>query len=191
MNPILKIAVSTLTDTGSVLEIGCGGGEYINELAQLKRNLSRIVAVDLYRQPEHLNPKIEFIQADVRALTVEGRFDLIVMKHTFEHMKDPLGTIEKLKGLLNKHGKILIEVPNRRGLGNEAKIYIPEHGKHYFIWDRDSLEYSLERVGFRCRFFNLYRAGTQNAFIRYIPALLRIQNPNLICLAMLDDSGND
>ena len=92
-----------------------------------------------------------------------------------------------MKSLLNKHGKILIEVPNRSGFRNEAKMYLPEHGKHYFLWDKESLEYSLERMGFRCRFYNLYQAGSHNIFFRYLPLILRLQNPNLICLAMLDD----
>ena len=187
MNPVIKVATHILKDNDKVLEIGCGLGEFINELVQLKPNLSKVVTIDKYRQPDKLDNKIEFIQQSIEDLALDDKFDLIIMKQLLEHIKNPLGIIEKAKGFLNKHGKILIEVPNRKGFGNEAKMYIPEHGKHYFIWDKESLEYSLERLGFRCRFYNLYQAGSHNIFVRYLPFIFRIQNPNLICLAMLDD----
>jgi SAM-dependent methyltransferase len=187
MNPVLKIANNLLKDEHKVLEIGCGLGEFINELVTLKPNLSKVVAIDLYRRPESLNNKVEFHQQSIEDFQSDSKFDLVVMKQLFEHLQNPLGTVEKIKSLLNKHGKILIEVPNRRGFGNEAKVYLPEHGKHYFLWDKESLEYSLERLGFRCRFYNLYQAGSHNILVRYLPFIFRMQNPNLICLAMLDD----
>jgi SAM-dependent methyltransferase len=188
MNPILKIASGSLKDGQAVLEIGCGMGEFINELTQMRPDLGKIVAVDSYRRPDKLDSRIEFIQQKIEDLELHDRFDLVIMKHTFEHFKNPLGVIEKLRAVLNKNGKILIEVPNRKGFNNEARSYIPEHGKHYFLWDQESLEYSLERLGFRCRFYNLYRAGSRNIFLRYLPMLLRLQNANLVCLAMLDES---
>lgn len=187
MNPFLKVAVNILKDKHKVLEVGCGLGEFIDELVKFKPNLAKVVAIDLYRRPDNLSDTIEFYQQSIEDFQTADKFDLIIMKQLFEHLQDPLGAIKKMKGLLNKHGKILIEVPNRRGFGNEAKMYLPEHGKHYFLWDKESLEYSLERMGFRCRFYNLYQAGSHNIFVRYLPLILRLQNPNLICLAMSDD----
>ena len=92
-----------------------------------------------------------------------------------------------LKKNLNPYGRILIIVPNRYGFNNEARVYLPEHGRHYFLWDKESLEFSLNRIGFTCRFLNLYTAASHNIFLKYVPALLRLQNPNLTCIAMIDE----
>jgi SAM-dependent methyltransferase len=105
----------------------------------------------------------------------------------FEHIKNPLGLLQNVKKVLNQHGRILIVTPNRKGFGNEARVWLPEHGKHYFLWDQESLQFTLERLGFVCRFYNMYFAGSHQGILKYAPMFLRIQNPNLTCVAMLDE----
>lgn len=184
-NLIHTVAINLKGKT-SVLELGCGAGELINAIAEKFTDLNKIVAVDCIDRPAHLNKKVEFVKQDIENLNLSGRFDLIIMSQVLEHMKNPLGLMLNLKNNLNPHGRILIVVPNRKGFNNEARVYQPEHGKHYFLWDKESLEYSLNRIGFTCRFHNLYVAASHNIFLRYIPVLLRLQNPNLSCVAMVD-----
>jgi SAM-dependent methyltransferase len=190
MESLLKIIDGFLknSDRRSLLELGCGNGELLNLVANRYPNLNTIVGVDFYNEPKNLNPKVKFVSQDLENLQLNQTFDLVVMNHFFEHIKNPLGLIEKIKTILNKNGRILIVVPNRKGFNNEAKIYLPEHGKHYFLWDKESLQFSLEKLGFVCRFHNLYSAGSHGGVLQYIPALLGIQNPNLICMAMLDSN---
>jgi len=134
-----------------------------------------------------LRDRCEFIKQDLENFNIDGTFDLVILSQVLEHIKNPIGLLERIKPILNKHGKILIDVPNRRGLGNSARVYMPEHGKHYFLWDKESLEFTLERLGFTCRFYNLYSiGGSDNFLVKYLPLIFRIQNPNLICLVMLD-----
>lgn len=185
MNQIVKIANNFLKKGHSVLELGCGNGDLINEIAD-NNDLMRIVAIDYFNEPKNLNKKIEFIKQDIENLNIDEYFDIIIINHVLEHIKNPLGLIEKIKKNLNKNGRILIVVPNRYGFGNEAKVYLPEHGKHYFLWDKESMQYSLERLGLVCRFYNLYSAGSHNILLKYLPMIFRIQNPNLTCIAMLD-----
>jgi len=186
MNQLVTIANKSLKKGQSVLELGCGDGDLINEIANSNDDLMSIVAVDYFNEPKNLNKKVEFIKQNVEELNIDGHFDVVILHHVLEHVKNPLGLIEKIKKVLNKNGRILIAVPNRYGFGNEAKVYQPEHGKHYFLWDRESMQYSLERLGFVCRFYNLYLAGSHNVFLKYLPMIFRIQNPNLTCVAMLD-----
>lgn len=187
MEQLLKIVKANIKNGSNVLELGCGNGNLINSIAEHCPNLGKITAVDYYNQPEKLNDKLEFIKHDLENFNLSGNFDLVILNQVLEHIKDPLGLLLKIKKVLNRHGRIMIVVPNRNGFNNEARVYLPEHGKHYFLWDRESLQFSLERIGFACRFYNMYIAGSHNIFLRYIPALLRIQNPNLTCVAMLDD----
>ena len=186
MDSLLKIIDGYLPRSSSVIELGCGDGTLINAIAARKAPLKRLVAVDFFNAPSTLALGVEFIKHDLEQFSLKGPFDLVILNQVFEHMKDPLGLIERIKKELAPNGKILIAVPNRRGFGNSARVYMPEHGKHYFLWDSESLEYSLNRLGLVCRFYNLYSAGMNHPLLRYIPMLLRLQNPNLICLAMKD-----
>jgi len=148
--------------------------------------LNKIVAVDFFNRPEKLDKKVEFIKQDIENLDLSGTFDLVILNQVLEHIRNPLGLMENLKRNLNPHGRILIAVPNRRGFHNDARVYWPDHGKHYFLWDKESLEYSLNRIGFACRFYNLYTAASHNAFLKYLPLIFRLQNPNLTVVAMID-----
>lgn len=184
---LLKIVKNYLRDKESVLELGCGNGKLIKDISAAHPHLKKIVAVDYFNEPKDLPANVKFIRQDLERFSLNDSFDLVILNQVFEHIKNPLGLIENIKSHLTKKGRILIAVPNRRGFGNSARTYIPEHGKHYFLWDKESLEYSLERVGFRCRFHNLYTASSHSILLKYLPLIFRIENPNLICEAMLDD----
>mgnify|MGYP000868705319 CR=1 FL=1 len=187
MDNLLNIVKGNIKNKTAVLELGCGNGELINAIAESIPHLKKVVAVDYFHKPEKLHSKVEFVQHDLENLNIQDGFDLVIMNQVFEHMKNPLGLMLEIKKILNPFGRVLIVVPNRFGFNNEARVYMPEHGKHYFLWDKESLEYSLNRIGFLCRFYNLYTAASHNIFLKYIPTLLRLQNPNLTCVAMLDE----
>ncbi|MEK7641474.1 MAG: class I SAM-dependent methyltransferase [Patescibacteria group bacterium] len=186
MEPQLKIVDKLVAGKERVLELGCGNGKLINGIAAAYPHLKAIIGVDFYNAPPVIDPRVQFIKQDLENLSIEGTFDLIILNHVFEHIKNPLGLVERIKKNLAPRGKLLIIVPNRRGFQNEARTYLPEHGKHYFLWDRESLEYSLNRLGMVCRFHNLHFTSTRGNLLKFIPALLRIENPNLMCIAAMD-----
>jgi SAM-dependent methyltransferase len=186
MDTLLHTVAINIKNKSTVLELGCGSGELINKIAENFSGLNRIVAVDIFDQSKKLNSKVEFIKQDIENLDIHESFDLVILNHVLEHIKNPLGLLANIKKILNPHGRILIVVPNRYGFNNEARTYWPEHGRHYFLWDREGLEYSLNRIGFACRFYNLYTAASHNIFLKYLPIILRLQNPNLACVATVD-----
>lgn len=189
MDNLLNIIEGNLKNKSAVLELGCGGGELINSVALKMPSLKKIVAVDYFNRPDKLHDRVEFIRQNIEKLDITGNFDLVILNQVLEHMKDPLGLLINIKKNLNRFGRILVVVPNRYGFGNEAKVYMPEHGKHYFLWDREGLEYSLNRIGFVCRFYNLYTAASHGLLLKYIPMFLRLQNPNLTCILMIDEQA--
>ena len=187
MEQLIHVIKDNSKKGSNILELGCGNGNLINAVAERLPEAGRIVAVDFYNQPEHLHAKVEFIKQDLEQFDISGTFDLVILNQVLEHIINPLGLLLKIKKILNKHGRILIVVPNRNGFGNEARVYLPEHGKHYFLWDVESLQFSLERLGFACRFYNRYTAASHSLILRYIPMLLRIENPQITCVAMKDE----
>ncbi|MBU1046189.1 class I SAM-dependent methyltransferase [Patescibacteria group bacterium] len=179
-----NIILKYIKDGNRVMEIGCGNGNIINMLSSNSVKLDKIVAIDRLR-PKNINKNVEFFEGDIENFQTKEKFDLVILKHVLEHIKDPIGLLEKIKQMLNDYGKILIVVPNRYGYENEAKVYLPEHGKHYFLWDRESLQFTLEKLSFACRFHNQFVELDNNIFIRILPKLFRVQNSEIVCVAMV------
>jgi len=90
---------------------------------------------------------------------LEGRFDLVVLRHVLEHIPDPPAAIEAIRSLLTEGGEALLEFPNIDGLDQVTKrmlerlglrrkryrpSYIPGHCCEYC---RGSFRFLLERSG--------------------------------------------
>ena len=97
MDSLLKIIDGYLPRSSSVIELGCGDGTLINAIAARKAPLKRLVAVDFFNAPSTLALGVEFIKHDLEQFSLKGPFDLVILNQVFEHMKDPLGLIERIK----------------------------------------------------------------------------------------------
>lgn len=96
-----------------VLEIGCYDG-YLLSLLEAEG------AVGTGVEPSHAAAEFarEHRGLDVRTGLLEevslpeSRFDLIVMSHVLEHVRDPRATLERCHKLLRDGGMLFVEVPN-------------------------------------------------------------------------------
>ncbi len=183
MEPTIKILDPILSNAENVLELGCGTGRLVNEMVRRYPNLQKIVAIDIFKAPQINDPKITFQLQNLDQANIQGTYDLIIINQVLEHMKNPLGLIESITKNLSPKGKIFIAVPNRYGFRNSARLFHTDEGKHYFLWDKEGLEFSLDKLGMTCTFIHLYEAPTKGGLLRHLPKLLRIQNPNLMCFA--------
>lgn len=119
----------------TLLDIGCGTGEFINEG---KKNNWLINAVEpgslARRSAEELNGIS--IYEDIQKIT-KTKFDAITMFHVLEHVADLNGTLKKVRKLLHKQGSLFIALPNSASY--DAKQYkedwaaydVPRHLYHF------------------------------------------------------------
>lgn len=93
----------------SVLDFGCGGGGF---LAEIKNHVKKCVGVEKDKGLKKIiEEKLDItVYSDIDK--IEDRFDLITLFHVLEHFKDPKDILVRLSRLLNKGGRIIVEVPN-------------------------------------------------------------------------------
>lgn len=91
-----------------VLDVGCGAGALINDLAEVG-----------YQSPLGVDP---FLPAPVtypsaaRVLCgdladVAGKYDLVLLNHVIEHVRDPMATLTQVRRLLAPGGECLVRTP--------------------------------------------------------------------------------
>lgn len=149
-------AASCPPRTGArVLDVGCGTGGFLRQLAALGWEVWGI------------EPSAEVAQAAVERLVVaeariyagvaedadfaEGTFDLVTMWHVLEHLHDPKGVLAKAARWLRPGGTLRLAVPNIASL--ESRLFgrlwfgldVPRHLHHF---SRATVCRLLESCGF-------------------------------------------
>lgn len=152
---------------GTVLELGCGWGEFINQIqAQRKYGMDLNPA-----SRTRLAPGIEFLHQDCaeRWPLDEGTLDTIFTSNFFEHLPDKssLGrTLREAFRCLKPGGRLICLGPNIRAL---AGAYW-DFWDHYLPLTERSLTEGLELAGF----------GIEECVARFLPyTMARNRNPPL------------
>lgn len=134
----IRSVEALLGGVGSVLDIGCGPGVFLNQM-RLRGWTTR----GTERSPSAAQQARDVFHLDVRAqdvdeLVAEGAtFDTIVLWHVAEHLHSPQQTISGIARLLRPGGILLISVPNfgspeaRIGRDKWFHLDVPRHLVHF------------------------------------------------------------
>lgn len=118
---------------GRVLDIGCGGGFLLEELA--RRGYSG-VGIDLSPESvEIARTRLRDIGASDRLDAMvgsayeppEGPFDLVTLTDVLEHLEDPRACLAALRRQMAPGGLLVVSTPNRRSLPG-ARRWLSEKG---------------------------------------------------------------
>jgi ubiquinone/menaquinone biosynthesis C-methylase UbiE len=109
-----------------ILEIGCGTGSMTTWLAEQVGAEGRVVAVDASDKQLEIARKaaqeagstnIEFIRSTVESLELPNdSFDMAYCRLLLMHLKDPSGTLARMKKYLRPRGVIVCEEPHASSL---------------------------------------------------------------------------
>lgn len=131
-----------------ILDIGCGGGNALLVLYLLGyRNL--LGADPFLDATRELLPGVSLLKATHEEL--DGRFDWVMMHHTFEHIADPRALLTSVRRILTSDGQVLIRIPVSgtwawRHYGADwVQIDAPRHMVLYTV---DGFRRIIEECGF-------------------------------------------
>lgn len=122
---------------GSLLDIGCGTGEFLNVVQGDGWKVRGIEPGDKARQSAIDNYKLDVRPEEALKQIEAGSMDVITMWHVLEHVPDLAGRLQELKSILKEKGLLIVAVPNRNShdaayYGKDWAAYdVPRHLWHF------------------------------------------------------------
>ncbi|MBQ8760157.1 MAG: class I SAM-dependent methyltransferase [Bacteroidales bacterium] len=132
-----KIATDGISSDISLLDIGCGVGDF---LLHAKNNSCKITGIEPSEDAREIAEK----KLDTQILSPEElqnipdeSFDIITMWHVLEHVANLKEEIYHLQRLLKKNGRLILALPNYKSYDAEyykdkwAAYDVPRHINHF------------------------------------------------------------
>ncbi|MBN1595267.1 class I SAM-dependent methyltransferase [candidate division FCPU426 bacterium] len=145
----LKIAralKALLAVKGRVLELGCGGGQYLRALRRHRPDLE-LHAVDLDPQAvagAQAIAGVECVLADAGALPyASGRFSAVLGFDILEHVPDPAGVLTECRRVLGPDGLLHMYIPCE---GNPETIYLRKGHDNKALWGGHRHQFTTRRL---------------------------------------------
>ncbi|ANS76087.1 methyltransferase [Paenibacillus yonginensis] len=132
-----------------LLDFGCGAGGFLNMAKQL---CSSVSGVELDKKiNEYLN-EFEGLKVYKSAEDVTETYDIITLFHVLEHLSDPIKMLKQLSGMLNNHGRIIVEVPSSNDAlltlyKNEAFSEFTYWSCHLYLFNEQTLSEIATKAG--------------------------------------------
>lgn len=158
---------------GSLLEVGCGSGMYLDLMRGL--GWSRVVGVDISARAIQQAKEVLGIEAYCGNLEdapfEASSFDAVSLSHTLEHMPEPMAFLREVNRVMKSGGRIAVIVPNIDSRGARkfgAHWFHLDSPRHTVNFSRGSLRLALERAGFRVESLKTNPRGAyQTALLSY------------------------
>ena len=155
---IVGLANRFFPEARRFLEIGCGTGAVLRELAG-SRHWERLVGSELHpsglaHARRRLPSGVEFVQMDARNIPGVGVFDLTGAFDVIEHIADDEGVLRGMRAATQTGGGTIIAVPQHPRLWSRADD-LAHHQRRY---RRGELETKLLRSGFEVLFSSSFTA---------------------------------
>lgn len=139
---------SVLRSGHTLLEVGCGAGNFLSQCRSLGVVASGIEPSRGYAESASKQGLDVLIGHFPGTQPDRTHYDVVAMFHVLEHLPDPLAVLTEVRGLLLPNGRLVVEVPDldlALGVRWSERYF---HRPHLFDFTRASLAHLLGRAGF-------------------------------------------
>jgi SAM-dependent methyltransferase len=141
-------SLQRIAKTSAILDIGCGSGHLLQEMSMW--GFKNLTGIDPFIENDiSYTSGVKILKSSV--FNHVGKYDLIMLHHSFEHMDNPYGVLNKLHQLLNPGGELLIRIPvsdsfawRKYGV-NWVQLDAP---RHLFLYTTKSIVRLAKNCGF-------------------------------------------
>jgi SAM-dependent methyltransferase len=130
----------------AILDVGSGNG--LRLIGMRNAGFRDLTGVDPFIQKDlRYSNGVQVLKRQIRDM--ERKYDLVMLHHSYEHMPDPLGTLQDVGKVLKEDGTVLIRIPVVSFLW---KTYGPDWlgldpPRHLYIHTVKSLSLAADRAG--------------------------------------------
>jgi SAM-dependent methyltransferase len=137
------LGTTSPSDTGKLIDIGCGNGEALRNFSQALPRWQLCGAELTDKALTQLRQLPNFATLyTIPPAQIEQRFNLVTMIHSLEHMPAPLQTLAQAAQLTEPGGKLFVEVPDIET--SPFDLLVADHLMHF---SRASLGAMAGRAG--------------------------------------------
>ncbi len=135
----------------NMFEVGCATGFFM-DLARQKGWQTEGIDISEYAVKKAREKGLVATTAPLESYQSAKKFDAVVMQDLIEHVKDPVGVVNRAKNLLAENGLLLITTPDAGSLwakawGKHWHAFVPP--QHLFYFSVKNLASILEKNGFK------------------------------------------
>lgn len=156
-------AEEILGGTGTMLELGCGRGEFLVGAANRGWKVYGVEMTEAFANVARTHG-VEVERSSIQeSKLLDQTYDVVLLVAILEHLYDPLETLKRVRNALRPGGLIIVDVPNESSLTMRfGNMYMRARGRDWSInlsptlspfhvvgFSPASLRQTLESVGFR------------------------------------------
>ncbi|AGA68604.1 methylase involved in ubiquinone/menaquinone biosynthesis [Desulfitobacterium dichloroeliminans LMG P-21439] len=109
---VLKEITEISSDRKTLLDLGCGPGELLNQIGEKFPQL-HLTGIDysprMLEISQQRNKRVKHVLMDAADLDkLEGRYDMIICTHSLPYYRNPKEVFRQLSRLLNQEGRLII-----------------------------------------------------------------------------------
>lgn len=174
-----QMIANTLPPHAKVLDIGCGNGRFL-QYVQKQKSDTQIYGIEMSGKAAKRAAQIEGLQLKVGSLAksdfLPNTFDAITLFHVFEHLQEPVFTLQTIQQILKPDGLFVLSFPNIDSWQAnvfKGKWFHLDPPRHLFFFKPKDFVAEMQKYGFQevqqCHFSLEYNAfGAQQSLLNLL-----------------------